>query len=46
MYPVRLVTGRTKGASHVLIYTMEDDEDGIIIVRILHERMDPTTVLS
>lgn len=46
VYPVRLATGRTKGAAHVLLYVASDASGLVTVLRILHERMDPTKVLS
>jgi toxin ParE1/3/4 len=44
-FPVELAARRRGAAAHVLYYvqaTLDDGEDGVIILRVLHERMDPT----
>jgi len=44
-FPVERAARRRGAASHVLYYApgMHDDgRDGVIILRVLHERMDPT----
>jgi toxin ParE1/3/4 len=43
-FHVELAAGRRGAAAHAIYYrrgTLEDGSDGIIVLRILHERMDP-----
>jgi len=44
-FHVELASRRAAAAAHVLYYvqgTLDDGRDGVIILRVLHERMDPT----
>ncbi|HYC01936.1 MAG TPA: type II toxin-antitoxin system RelE/ParE family toxin [Azospirillaceae bacterium] len=46
-YAVALAAGRTGGASHILYYVAERGADGRIpIIRVMHERMDPSRRIS
>jgi toxin ParE1/3/4 len=43
-FHVELAAGRRGAAAHVLYYLLgrlDEDSDGVIILRVLHERMDP-----
>jgi toxin ParE1/3/4 len=43
-FPITRAVGRAGAASHVLYYesgTMHDGSPGIVVIRILHDRMDP-----
>jgi toxin ParE1/3/4 len=39
-FHVELAAGRLGAASHVLYYLRDDGGDGVIILRVLHRRMD------
>jgi toxin ParE1/3/4 len=43
-FPITRAAGRQGAASHVLYYesgTMHDGSPGIVVIRILHDRMEP-----
>jgi toxin ParE1/3/4 len=43
-FPITRAAGRAGAASHVLYYereTMHEGKSGIVVIRILHDRMDP-----
>ncbi len=44
LFHLELAAGRRGGAAHCLYYTtgrLSDGSDGVIVLRVLHERMDP-----
>ncbi|MBK3404166.1 type II toxin-antitoxin system RelE/ParE family toxin [Methylorubrum populi] len=48
-FQVALATGRRRGASHVLFYQVTEgfgDEDDVVILRVLPERMEPRPRLT
>jgi toxin ParE1/3/4 len=48
-FHVELATRRRGAAAHILYYVegmLDDGREGVIILRVLHERMDPTRYLG
>jgi toxin ParE1/3/4 len=48
-FHVALASGRTRGASHVLYFTVVEHEDRsreVLILRVLHDRMEPRPRLT
>ncbi|TXN41009.1 type II toxin-antitoxin system RelE/ParE family toxin [Methylobacterium sp. WL7] len=48
-FPIAFASGRRQGASHVLYFTVADGPDRtreVVILRVLHDRMDPRLRLT